>query len=58
MGFPFGHGHGYGCLGGLVGFDVHATVDFSEFGRDVSYEAPRDYRPLDELFDELFKGLE
>jgi hypothetical protein len=45
-------------LGGLLDFDIHAAVDLSQFGEDVSYEAPRDYRPLDELFDELFKGLE
>jgi hypothetical protein len=33
---------------------VSVTLDLSEFGKDVSYEAPPDYRPLDQLFEELF----
>lgn len=41
-------------LAGLVQFDVTATLDLSEFGKDVSYEAPADYRPLEDLFEELF----
>jgi hypothetical protein len=45
-------------LGDLLDFDVHATLDLSEFGKDVSYEAPADYRPLEDLVDQLFSGLE
>jgi hypothetical protein len=42
----------------FVEFDVHAEADLSEFGKDVSYEPPTDYRPLDQLFDELFGSFE
>lgn len=45
-------------LGDLLDFDVHATLDLSEFGKDVSYDAPADYRPLEDLVDQLFSGLE
>jgi len=41
----------------LADLDVEATLDLSEFGKDVSYDAPASYRPLDELFDQLFSGL-
>jgi LppX_LprAFG lipoprotein len=30
------------------------TVELSEFGEDVSFSAPKDARPLDELFGQLF----
>jgi hypothetical protein len=45
-------------LSTLVQFDVHATANLSEFGKKVSYEPPADYRPLEDLFDQLFEGLE
>jgi hypothetical protein len=45
-------------LDDLLDFDVHATANLSEFGKDVSYDTPQDYRPLEELFDQLFSGLE
>lgn len=37
-------------------FDV--TVDLSQFGKDVSYDAPEDFRPLEDLLDQIFAGLE
>jgi hypothetical protein len=49
------------ALADLVGqFDgsAHATVNLSQFGKEVSYEAPPDFRPLEELFQGLFNGLE
>jgi hypothetical protein len=49
------------ALADLVGpfaGNVHATVDLSAFGKDVSYEAPPDFRPLDQLFSQLFSGIE
>lgn len=42
----------------LVDFDVQASADLSEFGKDVAYDAPESYRPLEELFDQVFSGLE
>jgi hypothetical protein len=41
-------------IAGTPGGNVSMTLDLSEFGKDVSYEAPPDYRPLDQLFEELF----
>lgn len=49
------------ALADLVGtFDgsVHATANLSQFGTDVFYEAPPDFRPLEELFQTVFSGLE
>jgi hypothetical protein len=41
-------------IGGFPGGSFSVTMDLSEFGKDVSYEAPADYRPLEDLFEELF----
>ena len=33
------------------------TVELSNFGQDVSFSAPKDARPLDELFEQFFSSL-
>lgn len=35
-----------------------ATLELSEFGRPVEISAPKDFEPLDALFEELFSGFE
>jgi hypothetical protein len=37
--------------------EVAVSLDLSDFGTHVAYDAPTDYRPLDELGDRLFNGL-
>jgi hypothetical protein len=37
--------------------EVAVSLDLSDFGTHVEYDAPTDYRPLDELGDRLFNGL-
>jgi hypothetical protein len=44
-------------LGNLLEENVRVSLDLSDFGTPVEYDAPADYRPLDELFDQLFSGL-
>lgn len=53
-----GDGLDSGGFEDLVEFDVSATLELSDFGKEVTYEPPADYRPLDELFGQLFGGLE
>jgi hypothetical protein len=53
-----GNGFDASELSGLMQFDVSATLDLSDFGKEVSYEAPANYRPLEDLFDKLFGGFE
>lgn len=52
-----GDGLSSGSFDDLVEYDVTVTLELSEFGKDVTYEPPADYRPLDELFNQLFGGL-
>jgi hypothetical protein len=44
-------------LGSLLEENVAVSLDLSDFGTPVEYDAPADYRPLDELSDQLFSGL-
>ena len=45
-------------IGSRLGENVAVSLDLSDFGTTVEYDAPSDYRPLDELSDQLFGGLE
>lgn len=41
----------------LLELDVDATLDLTDFGKEVDFEPPADYLPLDELLEKLFSGL-
>jgi hypothetical protein len=47
---------GSGAFEGAANFK--ATLELSEFGKRVEIHAPAGFKPLDELFEELFSGLE
>jgi hypothetical protein len=34
-----------------------ATLELSEFGKRVEIHPPADFKPLDELFEQLFSGF-
>ncbi len=37
--------------------DLHIAVRLSDFGKDVSYERPAEYEPLEKLFESFFSGM-
>ena len=41
----------------LDSVDLHIAVKLSDFGKDVSYERPAEYEPLEKLFESLFSGI-
>ena len=41
----------------LDSVDLHIAVTLSDFGKDVSYERPAEYEPLEKLFESLFSGI-
>ena len=41
----------------LDSVDLHIAVRLSDFGKDVSYERPAEYEPLEKLFESFFSGL-
>ena len=41
-------------LDGVESFDMSVTVDLSDFGKDVSFEAPDQFAPFEDLFGQLF----
>jgi hypothetical protein len=47
---------GYSSTDGAENFV--STLELSDFGKTVEYEPPEDAKPLDELFDDLFPGIE
>ena len=46
-----------GQSGSFDSVDLHITVKLSDFGKDVSYERPAEYEPLEKLFESFFSGL-
>ncbi len=43
--------------GSLDSVDLHIAVRLSDFGKDVSYERPAEYEPLEKLFESFFSGI-
>jgi len=41
----------------LHSIDLHIAGRLSDFGKDVSYERPAEYEPLDKLFESFFSGI-
>jgi hypothetical protein len=41
----------------LDSVDLHIAVRLSDFGKDVSYERPAEYEPLERLFESFFSGI-
>ena len=41
----------------LDSVDLHIAVRLSDFGKDVSYERPAEYEPLEKLFESFFSGI-
>jgi hypothetical protein len=46
-----------GQSGALDSVDVHIAVRFSDFGKEISYEPPAEYEPLEKLFESFFSGI-
>jgi hypothetical protein len=47
---------GYSSTDGAENFT--SSLELSDFGKKVEFEQPSDVKPLDQLFDDLFSGLE
>ena len=43
--------------GSLDSVDLHIAVRLSDWGKDVSYERPAEYEPLEKLFESFFSGI-
>lgn len=41
----------------LDSVDLHIAVRLSDFSKDVTYERPAEYEPLDKLFESFFSGI-
>ncbi len=46
-----------GQSGALDSVDVHIALRFSDFGKEISYEPPAEYEPLEKLFESFFSGM-
>jgi hypothetical protein len=46
-----------GQSGSLDSVDLHIAARLSDFGKDVSYERPAEYEPLEKLFESFFSGM-